>query len=181
MTLQSLSKGVLALVAAVMMPSCASCWEGGVPMRPAEAEAHAQAIAEVKAASNVTVYQGLAHPKNQKSLYKKQLGTVEHTSIHGFEFFSKPANVSDATVRRVLDLYAEPSAHQGLSRKDLCHFHPDYAFVWKTGTQENVLQICYGCHEWRYFCERGMLSTDINEPAYFDKLTKWLPQEPGRN
>ncbi|MFD0895552.1 hypothetical protein KBB96_19540 [Luteolibacter ambystomatis] len=173
------SKSLLALAAAALLPSCAgpSCWEGGIPLRSGgETEAQAHAAAEVRAAENVTVYRGLAHPQNEKALYRRQLKTVQHTHIHGFDFFSKPADVPKATVRKILDLYVDPTSHQALSTKDLCHYHPDYAFVWKTGAQEHVLQICYGCHEWRYFCERGALCTDINEPAYFDKLTKWLPK-----
>ncbi|WP_338289633.1 hypothetical protein [Luteolibacter sp. LG18] len=173
------SKALLALAAAALLPSCAgpSCWEGGIPLRSGgEAEAQAHAAAEVRAATNVTVYRGLAHPQNEKALFQRQLKTVPHFYSHGFNFFSKPADVPAATVQKVLHLYTEPGSHQALSTKDLCHYHPDYAFVWKTGTQEHVLQICYGCHEWRYFCERGALCTDINEPAYFDKLTKWLPK-----
>lgn len=166
----------LLLTGMVVLPSCASCWHGGVPLRSAgEAEAHAHAAADARAARQVTVYQGLAHPKNEKRLYAEQLKSVPHTSIHGYEFFSRPAEVSPATVKRVLSLYAEPSSHQAYSKKDVCSFHPDYAFVWRTGAEEHVLQICYGCHEWCYYCARGVLMTDINEPAYFDKLTQWLP------
>jgi hypothetical protein len=39
-----------------------------------------------------------------------------------------------------------------------------------------VLQICYGCHEWKYFGPGGTIHTDINEPAYFDSLMHWLPR-----
>jgi len=178
MNIAFVSKGLLALALASFLPSCApSCWEGGIPLRSGgEAEAQALAAAEVKVAHGVTVYRGLAHPQNQKVLYAHQLKTVTHTHIHGFEFFSQPAQVDPKVVKDVLNLYVDPTSHQALSIKDLCHFHPDYAFVWKTGSEEHVIQICYGCHEWRYFCNRGALCTDINEPAYFDKLTKWLPK-----
>ena len=41
-----------------------------------------------------------------------------------------------------------------------------------------VLQLCYGCHEWKFFGPGGMLLTDISEEAYFGPLTtQWLKKE----
>jgi hypothetical protein len=177
MTLKTLSNCLFGLAAMTVLPSCTtSCWDGGIPMRSGEAEAHQQAVADIRNAQNVLVYRGLAHPKNEKRLYARQLKTVSHFYQHGYEFFTEPVPVSAETVKNILDLYSEPSSHQTLSIKSICHYHPDYAFVWKTGDDEQILQICYGCHEWRHFCSRGVLQTDINEPAYFDKLTQWLPK-----
>ncbi|MEI7929106.1 MAG: hypothetical protein WCH40_11200 [Verrucomicrobiales bacterium] len=168
---------LVGLMAAVLLPSCTtSCWEGGIPMRSGEVAAHRLAVADIQNAQNVVVYRGLAHPQKEKQLYAKQLRTVNHFYQHGFEFFTEPVAVPAATVKKVLNLYSDPSSHQTLSIKSLCHYHPDYSFVWKTGDDVQILQMCYGCHEWRHFCARGVLVTDINEPAYFDKLTVWLPK-----
>lgn len=167
---------LLGLLAAVLLPSCASCWEGGIPLRPAEMEAQHLAAADIRAATNVVVYRGLAHPQKEKHLYARQLQTVNHFYQHGFEFFTEPVAVPAATVKQVLSLYSDPTSHQTLSIKDLCKFHPDYSLVWNSGGDVQILQICYGCHEWRHYCSRGVLMTDINEPAYFDKLTVWLPK-----
>lgn len=150
-------------------------------MRPVEVTGQKAAASEARRATDVKIYRGLAHPQKEKPLYRRQLRTVSHTSLHGFEFFSEPLDLPDSTKRAVLDLYADPSSHEALAIKDLCHFHPDYAVVWNTGGNEHVLQICYGCHEWRYYgpigdIRNGYISTDISEPAYFDRLTKILPK-----
>jgi hypothetical protein len=177
MNFKSVSIWLLGLSSAILLPSCTtSCWEGGIPMRPGEVAAHQLAVADIRNARDVVVYQGLAHPQKEKKLYAKQLRTTDHFYQHGFEFFKEPVAVSPATVKKVLDLYSDPSSHQTLSIKSICHYHPDYSFVWKTGDDVQILQMCYGCHEWRHFCSRGVLQTDINEPAYFDKLTVWLPK-----
>jgi hypothetical protein len=82
-------------------------------------------------------------------------------------------------VRQIVDLYCDPTSHQALaSPKTTCAgFHPDYALVWSDARGSRVLQICYGCHEWKYFGPGGVLHTDINEPAYDEKITQWLPPQ----
>jgi hypothetical protein len=152
-------------------------------MRPTEAAGQAAAAGSARQARDVTVYRGLAHPQTQKALYARQLRTERHVRIHDFEFFAQPAPVSTATARKVLALYADPSSHQALAIKDTCQFHPDYALVWRDGGSERVLQVCYGCHEWKYFgpvgeVKDGVVKTDIAESAYFDRLTQWLPKQP---
>ncbi len=176
MNLKTALTALLGLVSAGLLPSCASCWSGGIPLRPGEEAAHQLAVADIRNAQNVVVYRGLAHPQKQKQLYARQLRTVDHFYQHGFEFFSEPVAVPASTVQKLLDLYSDPDSHQTLSIKSICRYHPDYSLVWNSGGEEQILQICYGCHEWRHFCSRGVLQTDINEPAYFDKLTVWLPK-----
>ena len=53
----------------------------------------------------------------------------------------------------------------------------DYALVWSKGGKQRVLQICYGCHEWKYFGPGGMIHTDIEDKTFFHKLLPLLPRK----
>lgn len=129
-------------------------------------------------AKNVTIYKGLAHPKAQRIIYAGQVKAGGWTEFKGFKFFSKPVDLPPGTADKVLKLYCKSDSHQALALKNTCPgFHPDYALVWSSGGQQRVLQICYGCHEWKYYGPGGMVHTDINEPAYFDVLIHLLPRD----
>ena len=52
----------------------------------------------------------------------------------------------------------------------------DYALVWTKGGKQRVLQICYGCHEWKYFGPGGMIHTDIEDDTFFKRLLPLLPR-----
>ena len=171
---------LLLLLPALLLSSCATCWRGGEPLRPTEL-ASLQAVAkDFSRAKNIKVYHGLAHPQRDQKIYAEQLRTVPHQAFQGFEFHRQPEKVSPQLVKAVVDLYCDPTSHQALaSPKTTCAgFHPDYALVWSDAKGQRVLQICYGCHEWKYFGPGGVLHTDINEPAYEEKITQWLPPKP---
>jgi hypothetical protein len=170
-----------AALIALFLASCAkpTCWSGGIPMR--ESETHAQWGAEVdilQSARDVRIYRGLAHPLTQRTRYQRQVAKGGWVEFQGFKFHVTPAEFPADTASRVLAIYGKSDNHQALATKTKCPgFHPDYALVWSKGGRTRVLQICYGCHEWKYFGPGGMVHTDINEPAYFRELLKLLPRE----
>lgn len=170
----------LCLLPVLWLSSCATCWRGGEPLRTNEIASLQAISADLQNAKNIKVYHGLAHPTRDPELYAQQLKTVPYVVWEGFAFHRSPEKVSDQLVKNVVDLYRRADSHQVLSSpKTTCAgFHPDYALVWSNAQGRRVLQICYGCHEWKYFGPGGMLHTDINEPAYFDKITQWLPRKP---
>jgi len=129
--------------------------------------------------SNARVYRGLAHPQAQTATYERQVAAGGWVEYEDFKFFEEPLEVPRSTIDSVLALYDDPDAHQAWGPKSTCPgFHPDYAIVWSSGGVRRVLQLCYGCHEWKFFGPGGMLLTDISEEAYFGPLTRrWLPKE----
>jgi hypothetical protein len=165
---------------ALLFSSCATCWRGGEPLRPTELASHAAVKEDLAQAKNIRVYQGLAHPQRDPEVYAAQLQQVPHVFFGGFAFHRQPLAVSPQLIADVVNLYSDASSHQVLaSPKTTCAgFHPDYALVWSNSRGRRVLQICYGCHEWKYLGPGGVLHTDINEPAYFEKITRWLPRQP---
>lgn len=174
-----LSIACLALTS-VFLSSCATCWRGGIPMRKYEEQAQWGAEVDIlKSAKNVQIYKGLAHPKAQRNLYSTQVKAGGWVEIQGFKFFQKPItnDLPAGTAQKVLKLYCKSDSHQALAEKNTCPgFHPDYALVWTSEGRQRVLQICYGCHEWKYFGPGGTIHTDINEPAYFQGLMPLLPR-----
>ena len=171
----------LAALSALLIASCstATCWKGGIPMR--ETEMHAQWGAEVdinKSANNVKIYRGLAHPISEKARYDSQVKKGGWVEFEGFKFHAEPASFPAGTAEKVLTIYKRSASHEALAEKTTCAgFHPDYALVWTKGGKQRVLQICYGCHEWKYFGPGGKVYTDIEDKTYFGELTKLLPRK----
>jgi hypothetical protein len=169
---------LLAALAATLLPSCVTqtCWSGGIPLRDIEERARAQAVRDFGDSSNAKVYLGLAHPEAKKETYEKQVAKGGWIEIEDFKFFEKPIEVPRENIDKVLELYARSDSHQAWGPKQKCAgFHPDYVIVWTDGGTRRVLQLCYGCHEWKFFGPGGMLLTDISEKAYNGPLTrKWL-------
>ncbi len=173
---------LLLLAPLALLPSCAlktTCWSGGIPLRDIEERARAKAVSDFGDTSGAVVYRGLAHPEAQTSRYQKQVDAGGWVEIEDFKFFEEPVDVPREDIDKVLALYAESDSHQAWGPKTKCAgFHPDYAIVWTDGGTRRVLQLCYGCHEWKFFGPGGMLLTDISEKAYFGPLTRrWLKKE----
>jgi hypothetical protein len=159
------------------MSSCATCWRGGEPLRATETSSLRAVAKDLRQAKNIRVYHGLAHPQRDAEVYAAQLRSVPHVFFAGFAFHRQAENVSAQRIQDIVNLYCDAASHQALaSPKTTCAgFHPDYALVWSNARGQRVLHICYGCHEWKYIGPGGVLHTDINEPAYFEKITRWLP------
>lgn len=174
---------MLALAAALLLPSCAlktSCWSGGIPLRPTEQRSLTRAVEDFGDTSGAIVYRGLAHPVADKARYQRQVAAGGWVEIEEFKFFEEPLGVTRETIGKVLALYADPDAHQAWGSKETCAgFHPDYAIVWTDDGVRRVLQLCYGCHEWKFFGPGGMLLTDISEKAYYGPLTRRWLEKPG--
>lgn len=171
---------LLLLLPLLLLASCATCWRGGEPLRPTELASLKAVSADFRQAKNIKVYHGLAHPQRDAEVYATQLRTQPHRFLADFAFHREPVAVPHTRVKEIVDLYCDPASHQALAApKTTCAgFHPDYALVWSDRRGQRVLHICYGCHEWKYIGPGGVLHTDINEPAYFDRITRWLPPQP---
>lgn len=169
-----------ALAIALLSTSCVTktCWKGGIPMR--ESEMHAQWGAEVdiiKSANDVKIYRGLVHPVSRKGVYDRQVKKGGWVEFEDFKFHATPVETKPDTAWKVLEIYKRSASHEGLALKTSCAgFHPDYALVWTKGGKRRVLQICYGCHEWKYFGPGGTVYTDIEDDTFFKDLLPLLPR-----
>jgi len=177
-------KFLLAVPLALFFASCStqSCWKGGEPMRETETRSQWGAEIDIKqSANNVKIYRGLAHPTGDKSTYERQVKKGGWVEFEGFKFHAEPIERPSGTAEKVLDLYCLSASHEAQAIKTTCEgFHPDYALVWSKGGRQRVLQICYGCHEWKYFGPGGNVHTDIEDKTYFKKLLPLLPRERNR-
>lgn len=173
---------LLLLAPLALLPSCGlktTCWSGGIPLRDIEERARAKAVSDFGDTSGAVVYRGLAHPEAQTSRYQKQVEAGGWVEIEDFKFFEEPVDVPRENIDKVLALYAESDSHQAWGPKTKCAgFHPDWVLLWNQGDNRRALQICYGCHEWKFFGPDGRrILTDISETAYFGPLTGLLPKE----
>ncbi len=172
---------LLLLLPVLLFASCASptCWSGGIDLRPTETDSLAGATYDIGTPTKVKVYKGLAHPKADTAQYEKQIAKGGWIEIHDFKFFEEPLDISEETINQVLDLYRNPKSHQAWGPKTKCDgFHPDYALVWQGHDGQRAIQLCYGCHEWKFFGPGGMFLSDISEKAYFGPLTRrWLKKD----
>ena len=172
------------LLASVILSSCGAgvmptCWSGGIPLRPTEESWHQVHVSSFGNTANAKAYKGLAHPQAQTSKYEKQVEKGGWVEIEDFKFFEDPVDVPQEYINNVLDLYRDLDSHQAYGPKTKCAgFHPDYAIVWTSMGKRRVIQLCYGCHEWKFFGPTGEMLTDISEKAYFGPLTrKWLKKD----
>lgn len=165
----------------LLFASCStpSCWSGGIDLRPSETDSLAGAIYDIGTPTNVKVYKGLAHPTGDTAKYEKQVAKGGWIEVHDFKFFKDPLDISDDTINKVLDLYRQKKSHQAWGPKEKCDgFHPDYVLVWQGHDGQRAIQLCYGCHEWKFFGPGGKFLSDISEKAYFGPLTrKWLKKD----
>ncbi|MEM9237603.1 MAG: hypothetical protein AAGB14_12560, partial [Verrucomicrobiota bacterium] len=152
---------------------------GGIDLRPTERDSLAGVTYDIGSPTNVKVYRGLAHPVAETSKYEKQVEKGGWFDNHDFKFYKEPLEVSDETINKVLDLYRDPKSHQAWGPKEKCAgFHPDYVLIWQGHDGPRAIQLCYGCHEWKFFGPGGEFLSDISEKAYFGPLTRrWLKKE----
>lgn len=176
---------LLAIPLALLLASCSTrtCWKGGIPMRETETKAQWGAEVDIQqSANNVTIYRGLAHPVADKTNYERQVKKGGWVEFQGFKFHAEPVEMKAGTAEKVLEIYTRSASHEAQAVKTTCAgFHPDYALVWTKGGKQRVLQICYGCHEWKYFGPGGKVHTDIEDKTYFKQVLPLLPREKNRS
>lgn len=166
-----------ALVLPLFLISCAGC--GGNPKCLTAAEASWQKVYAQKASSGLpkaVAYKGLAHPNKDPLVYREQLKTVPHIPYGGFMFHTQPVPASASTLTQVAQIYGNPDNHRTRREIKPCPgFHPDWVLVWRDAKGEWLLQLCYGCHEWKLIGPDGTLYTDIADAPYW-QLRSLLPK-----
>lgn len=158
--------------AAVLLPlvlaSCGGCGGNRNAIPANEAAALRSATASVAGGvPSATAYKGLAHPRKEFLLYRRQVKTVPHVEFGGFLFHRQPVAVSADGLRQVAAIYTDAANHRERRKVKPCPgFHPDWVLVWQSSGRPWLLQICYGCHEWKLITPGGTLYTDISDSAY---------------
>ncbi|MFM7182354.1 MAG: hypothetical protein ACKO2G_12940 [Verrucomicrobiales bacterium] len=152
----------------LFLASCGGCG-GNMNSLPANESASLGACAPIVAqgAANAVAYKGLAHPRKDFILYQKQVKTVPHVEYGDFLFHREPVAVPADGLKQVAAIYTDESNHRARRKVKPCPgFHPDWVLVWQSSGRQWLLQICYGCHEWKLIGPNGTLYTDISDSAY---------------
>jgi hypothetical protein len=167
----SLIRRLLPAVAALLpllFASCTGC--GGnrnmLPVQEAAALTSARPVVS-QGLPAATAYKGLAHPRKDFLLYRRQVQSVPHIEFGDFLFHRQPVAVSASGLQQVAAIYSDSANHRERRKVKPCPgFHPDWVLVWQSGGRSWLLQICYGCHEWKLIGPNGTLYTDISDAAY---------------
>ena len=152
----------------LLLASCGGCG-GNMNALPANESAALGASAPLVAQGvpNSKAYKGLAHPRKDFLLYRRQVKTVPHVEFGDFLFHREPVAISADGLKQVAAIYTDASNHRARRQVKPCPgFHPDWVLVWQASGQPWLLQICYGCHEWKLIGPNGTLYTDISDAAY---------------
>ena len=165
--LRRLTSAAVALLP-LLLASCGGCG-GNSNALPANEAAALGSVSNLVAtgAPNATAYKGLAHPRKEFLRYRHQVKTVPHVEYGEFLFHRDPVAVPADGLKQVAGIYSDPRNHRARRQIKPCPgFHPDWVLVWKSAGQPWLLQICYGCHEWKLIGPNGTLYTDISDAAY---------------
>lgn len=97
---------------------------------------------------DLLVYEGLPNPKTEKSLYEKERLRGDVISLEGWNFYSKPLNLTEHEITALRELFQPGNPFSPGGGGDACgKFHPDYALVWKSGGYLALIGL--GCQEIR--------------------------------
>ncbi len=166
--LTGLAAGCLALV------SCVSSAPIGDPAPLAAADG---IRAEVAAARNLRVHEGLPHQKHEAALLQRELERPDVTRIAGWPFYTPGSGASHPEVLR--RLLADTATYGVYSGPKTCGgFHPDYAVTWESGGATRALLVCFGCGEALVVADGRSLPYDLRQPALGQLL--WVLQRHDR-
>lgn len=110
------------------------------------------------ARANVSLYEGLPHPRWEAELFAREKSLREYIGIYGEFFYAEPQQWRRSEdAERFLALLHDPAHHRPESATKQCGgFHADWALHWESGDGWRVLMLCFGCGEWTYADSSGI-------------------------
>lgn len=118
---------------------------------------HKWLLGTIRQADRVTLYEGLPHPHWEAALLEQETRTKETVDLHGWAFYARPLDLTDADRTALVALLAdEASFYERPDFEKPCGgYHPDYAVEWAVGDQVYRCLICYGCGEVKVYGPAG--------------------------
>ena len=138
----------------------------------------------IRGASDLTLYEGLPHQMFEKEQLELELKAKETVIQNEFPFYKRPNPVSKADKKLLREICVNAKSFRPFSGFKGCGgFHPDYSLHWLEGKKVAQIQICFGCHEIRGYCEGVYVYCEINGPAMKqlrEVLGRYQSQRPRR-
>jgi hypothetical protein len=132
--------------------------------------------------TDMTLREGLPHPKAEKELLADELKTKRTTTLDGQTYYSERLALTQQDADRLGRLLAKAESFAPWRGGKFCGgYHPDYAIEWRVGKDVYRAHVCLGCHEIKFFTTDTELYCDIAEEAYellAENLTKYRRNRP---
>lgn len=130
----------------------------------------------------LTVYEGLPHPRWESQLLAAELKAHETIERHEHPFYpaALPVSDEDAAVitAELRNRRARTPATPG-TLKACGGFHPDYAICWSADKFEHCVLVCFGCLELEYYRDQQQVERyDLRTSALLTILRKYRQQRP---
>lgn len=120
------------------------------------------AVHTLAQASEVRVYEGLPHPRDEPQLLERETKRVGPVEFINDRFYPETVPLKPDDLKYVQSLAGQPDwfAAVGVRFCDgreeygdvkMCLFHADYALEWEAGGKTRRILLCFGCMESVYF------------------------------
>lgn len=129
-------------------------------------------VGNVKAATGVTLFEGLPHPGWEQKIWETEKSTKTTFESHGHLFYSAPIALSAEDAAKIARLAMDESTFQEWIGAKMCGgYHPDWLIRWTLPDGSFCeLEVCFGCHEAKVYGAK-QLYCDLSEDSYSEFKT----------
>ncbi|MBS0657462.1 MAG: hypothetical protein JSR82_04350 [Verrucomicrobia bacterium] len=141
-------------------------------------------------ASEVRVYEGLPHPRDEPELLASEAERVQAIEFIADRFYPGPEPLRPDDLEFVRSLARQPEWFSAIGVRycdgreqfgdvKLCLFHADFALEWEAGGKTRRILLCFGCGESVYFDpDVEVTSYTAQEPELRRRLLQYQRQRP---
>jgi len=112
-------------------------------------------LAQIGAAKDVRVFEGLPDPSMEPDLFEKELARTKTIEIDGHPFYAEPVPALPEKLTALWEAIASPALYVAYadpdSEKACGGFHPDWCVVADKGGESLHFHFCFGCHDLAVF------------------------------
>lgn len=120
------------------------------------------------------LYEGLPSNFWEPEVRERELRQKETLRFHGYPVYAQPLEVAKSDGHQMTALLAAKESYKPYSTEKSCgEFQPDYAVVWKQGSEATQALVSLECGEVQIFGSGSDLHCDLS-PAAAEKLKQML-------
>jgi hypothetical protein len=120
-------------------------------------------VAEIQAATSVTIYEGLPHQRHKRMLFD-ELATKKTVTLHSFPFYDVAITPTEADAAKLIAICGQQKTFGIYRGAKLCGgFHPDWCVEFKKDSDVYQMLVCFGCREVRLYGPRNQVFSDLDK------------------
>jgi hypothetical protein len=121
-------------------------------------------VAEIKASTSVTIYEGLPHQGWEQKRLFDELATKKTVKLHDFPFYDFAITPSEADAAKLIAICGQQKTFGVYAGAKLCGgFHPDWCVEFKKDSDVYQMLVCFGCQEVRLYGPRNKVFSDLDK------------------